>query len=355
MLLVLGSMAPLTSATADAMAASGPTSIVQLGDSIASGEGTLYGFTFDTKTGKWQGPADAKPKWEGDYQDCHESKDAYGQVLAGTFPKASFTQLACTGSTFDHGIAGPWSNAVPAQFGNWATRTELNARYTAAKPDLVLVTLGADDVQFSQIVTQCAEYVYYHPFAATQCTAQTPNGPDDVIAKDFTNYLPTLNQNLTTLISWIEERSTLLGSPHSTQIVFTTYPDPLPSDAPAGGKNYCPDSWLFYNDQLTYLSSLVHVMDNDIVQTIRSYASANNLANVTVVDLQNLDDGHQWCAKEAHKGTYVAPWAYGFSIYHHYSDLIDPNPAAFHPTPAGQRAIAEALEPTIKHLFPKSA
>jgi hypothetical protein len=28
---------------------------VQLGDSIASGEGTLYGYTYDTKTKSWTG------------------------------------------------------------------------------------------------------------------------------------------------------------------------------------------------------------------------------------------------------------------------------------------------------------
>jgi lysophospholipase L1-like esterase len=333
-----------------AAATSGPVSIVQLGDSIASGEGTLYGFSFQISTGKWKGPTNDNPTWEGKYQDCHQSKAAYGQLLAKDYPSATFTQLACTGATFEKGIAGPWSTTVPAEFGNWATRTDLNPDYSAARPDLVLVTLGADDVQFEDIVTQCAEYVYYHPFSPTQCTTQTPNGPDDVIKKDFFDYLPTLETHLTTLVQWIRERSTSLGSTGPpTRVIFTTYPDPLPSNLPPGGKDACPDTWLLYNDQVNYLSSLVHVMDDHIVATIDGYAKAHDDKNLAVVDLSNVDDGHQWCAKG--NGNYIAPFAYGFSIYAHYTDLINPNPAAFHPTLEGQAAIAARVEPVVHRLF----
>ena len=103
------------SASATSPVSTSPNSIVQLGDSIASGEGTLYGFTFNSATGKWVGPANPNPTWAGPYQDCHQSADAYGHVLAATYPKASFTQLACTGATFDKGISGPWSAARAAR------------------------------------------------------------------------------------------------------------------------------------------------------------------------------------------------------------------------------------------------
>jgi hypothetical protein len=341
--------APTTTAPATT-APAGPRAIVQLGDSIASGEGTLYGFTFNPTTGKWVGPANANPTWAGPYPDCHQSADAYGHVVASTYPGATFTQLACTGATFDKGISGPWSATVPAEFGNWDTRTDLNPRYSAARPDLVLVTLGADDVRFVDIVTQCAEYVYYHPFSATACTATNPNGPDDVVKKDFIDYIPTLEQHLTTLAGWIEARAKKLGAGgQPPKIVFTTYANPLPANAPAGGKNLCPDTWLLYNDQLTYFSSLVSQLDQDIVTTIDAYAAQHHDTNIAVADLAHTYDGHQWCAQNA--GTYVAPMAYGFSIYPHYSDLRNPNPAAFHPTPAGQKAIAGQVEAVVSHLF----
>lgn len=319
---------------------SGPTSIVQLGDSVASGEGTLYGFTFNTTTGKWEGPANKNPTWLGPYPDCHQSPDAYGQVLANSYPGAKFTQLACTGATFDHGIAGAWSATVPAEFGDWANKTNLNATYTDAKPDLVLVTLGADDVQFVNIVTKCVE-----AFSSSACTKDNPNGPSDVIKKDFFDYLPTLEANLKTLASWITARGKALGV--DPKIVFTTYPNPLPDDAPAGGKNFCPDSWLLYNDQLNYLSSLVPVLDKDIVSAIDTYVKDTGDRNVAVVNLANAFDGRQWCAKSG--DTYIEPDAYGFSIYTSYFDTSNPSP--FHPTPAGQQIIAQDIKPTVDKLF----
>ena len=42
-------------AATPAPAASRPLSIVQLGDSIASGEGTLYGYRYDAKVQTWTG------------------------------------------------------------------------------------------------------------------------------------------------------------------------------------------------------------------------------------------------------------------------------------------------------------
>jgi lysophospholipase L1-like esterase len=326
----------------------GPISIVQLGDSIASGEGINYGFSFDTRTGKWDEQANRNPTWEGQYQACHQSKEAYGQQLADALPKAKFAQLACTGSTFDKGVAGPWSTSVPAQFGDWASQENLNVAYSDAKPDLVLVTLGADDVQFVDIVIRCARAGYIDDDA---CTTKSPNGPGDVIKKDFIDRLPTLKNHLETLASWIEERGKKLGIEH-TRIVFTTYPDPIPSDAPRDKKNYCPDTWPFYNNQLTYLSSLVHRLDDSVVTWIESYATAHNDPYIKAVNLADTFDGHEWCAKKS--GSYVQPWAYGMSIYEYYTQLLNPNPAAFHPTPEGQTAIMAAIKPVVSQLFPKN-
>jgi len=59
---------------------------------------------------------------------------------------------------------GYFSNTTlrPAEFGDWSTKSDLNADYDAAKPDLTLVTLGADDVQFVAIVEACIENAYQY-------------------------------------------------------------------------------------------------------------------------------------------------------------------------------------------------
>src|SRR4051794_39137646 len=61
-----------------------PLSVVVLGDSIASGEGINYGYTYyysEIFPGHWEGGV-VDPQWQGDYQLCHDSKYAYGDVLA---------------------------------------------------------------------------------------------------------------------------------------------------------------------------------------------------------------------------------------------------------------------------------
>ena len=131
--------------------ASAPLSIVVLGDSIASGEGINYGYTYSTDfPNQWVGGV-ANPVWQGAYQLCHDSAQAYGDVLAASIG-ASLAKFACTGSTYDNGISFDRRAAGelyrPAQFGNWLGMTNLNPAYDAAKPDVVIVTLGADDLSF---------------------------------------------------------------------------------------------------------------------------------------------------------------------------------------------------------------
>ena len=80
-----------------------PLSIVVIGDSIASGEGINYGYQYDTSfPNHWYGGI-TNPQWQGDYQLCHDSDKAYGDVLAPMI-QATLTKFACTGSTYDNGI-----------------------------------------------------------------------------------------------------------------------------------------------------------------------------------------------------------------------------------------------------------
>lgn len=316
----------------------GPTSIVQLGDSIASGEGTLYGYTYDTASREWTG-GDLDVTWPGPYPDCHDSPDAYGQAIATQFT-ATFTQLACTGATFANGIRAPrvsdGTTYRPAEFGNWDEQTDLNAEYDTAKPDLVLITLGADDVQFSSIVEECIKNGYEHAFdlADLECTKANPGS---TVETDFTNYLPTLEKSYATLVEWIEARAKRNDVP-VPKVVVTTYPDPLPD---AGVD--CPDVAYLDERQVTYLSSLVEEMNATITSTIEGLHNAS----VTVADISQAYEragvDHRFCSD--------APWAYGLSIYH----LTDPesfeSKAPFHPTPDGQEAIAEHVTPAILRLF----
>ncbi len=316
-----------------------PTSIVQLGDSIASGEGTLYGYTYDQSTRTWTGGNIDAP-WPPPYPECHDSPDAYGNVVASYF-NATFTQFACSGATFANGITSAQmsdgSQMRPAQFGDWANQSEINAAYDAADPDLVLVTLGADDLQFSIIVEDCIEngYWYYFGTEDLQCVAGNPGATID---SDFFDFLPTLRANYATLASWINERAVANGRP-APKVVFTNYANPLPAD---GAK--CPDTSWLYPEQTTYLSSLV----TEVNEVIESTIEGLGLPNVTLADISAAYTpqgvSHIWCSDD--------PWAYGLSIYSLTSPFSFYSLAPFHPTPAGQDSIAAHVIPAVRQLFP---
>ena len=317
-----------------------PERIVQLGDSIASGEGTLYGYTYDASTSAWTG-GNVDVKWPGPHPDCHVSDDAYGTKVA-TFFHAAFSQFACTGATFANGITAPETSGGktlrPAEFGNWATKKDLNDEYDKAHPDLVLVTLGADDAQFVPIVENCIKnaYEYYSYLAKEECI---PSNPGSTIQQDFFDFLPTLQKNYATLVSWIAARTSAKpdGGP-PPKVMFTTYPNPFP----ASGVSCTDVSWL-YSEQDSYLSSLVTQMNSTITASIEGLHDKN----VTMVDLskayQPSGKDHRWCTHD--------PWAYGLSIYSVYHPSSFKSQAPFHPTPQGQQAIAQLLTPKILALF----
>jgi len=323
-----------------------PTSIVQLGDSIASGEGTYYGYSYDASTGTWTG-GNLDVTWDPPYNGCHDASYAYVHRVGQYFRvMPQVTQLACTGATFANGISGPeisdGTELRPAEFGNWDTKQGLNPVYDAAKPDLVLVTLGADDVQFVNIIEDCIENGYKSYFHIATLACVTGN-PGSTIRQDFFDYLPTLRQNYATLVKWIEERAKADGTP-TPKIVFTDYASPLPPD---GGPSNCPDENWLYQSQVAYLSTLVGQLNQTLTQTINGL----NDPNVAVADISGAytptGENHRWCTSD--------PWAYGLSIYSVYSPSSFDSQAPFHPTPEGQASIASYVIPTILKLFPATS
>jgi lysophospholipase L1-like esterase len=315
-----------------------PQRIVQLGDSIASGEGTLYGYAYDTSSREWTG-GDLNAKWPPPYPECHVSPDAYGNKVASAFG-ATFTQFACTGASFDLGIAAAevsdGTTYRPAQFGNWDTQQDLNAEYDAADPDLVIVTLGADDVDFSRIVEDCVEngYKHYWHLASLQCVEDNP-GPS--VKQHFLDEIPKLTKDYATLVAWIEERAQKNNRP-VPRILFTNYANPLPN-----AKVECPDTSYFYDDQVQYLATLLAQMNQLIQTTINGLTQKN----VAVADIsgayQPAGVDHRWCSDD--------PWAYGMSIFHFTDPYSFYSKAPFHPTPDGQEAIAEGVIAAVTNLF----
>lgn len=135
--------------------------IVSIGDSVASGEGV------PEASGSWQSAR------------CHRSALS-GTALAAKrleeddrHSSVTFVHLACSGAEVPQGLIGPYKGAIPPddepplppQVG------ELN-RIAAHRPvDAVLLSIGANDIHFSDLLFFCAK----HPFS--NCFRHTYTGP----------------------------------------------------------------------------------------------------------------------------------------------------------------------------------
>ena len=345
--------------------AAAPISVVVLGDSIAAGEGINYGYTYSTGfPNKWTGGTD-NPTWQGNYQLCHDSAQAYGDVLAAA-TGVVLAKFACTGSTYDNGIAfDRRANGVlyrPAQFGDWLGMTNLNPDYDAAMPDVVIITLGANDVSFVDVFTFCAtgytdaaevaalsrlpnpsdqlraNFVKRFPDAAawlarppralgsSYCTAANPGAPIDSLFWDPINS-GEIAGHCKSFVAAIKDRGMRAGK--VPRIIFTTYHQPLPS---AAQSDECLDLGDLERDEIDYLITLENALKSTLL------AAVGGLEGVTVADISNVVEGHEYCTSD--------PWTYGLSVLL----LNDDSLAPFHPTPQGQAAIAAVVKQSLQSL-----
>jgi len=343
------------------LAAPPPLSLVVIGDSIAAGEGINYGYTYyngDFFPHEWYGGVD-NPTWQGDYQLCHDSAQAYGDVLAPMIG-ATLTKFACTGSTYDNGITFDrrYGGVLyrPAQFGNWLGMTNLNKAYDDAKPDVVIITLGADDVSFADIFTFCATgytdaaqvaALAAHPDRSQQlrinfakrfptkeawqnrapraasssyCTAANPGTPILNLFWDPINS-GLIAGHYKSLIAAIKARGAQAGK--VPRIIFTTYHQPLPGPQQSDD---CLDMGDIVRDETNYLISLQNTLKATLI------AAVSGIDGVSVADISGVVLGHEFCTQH--------PWTYGLSVLLHNDASLAP----FHPNPQGQAAIAAVLK-----------
>jgi hypothetical protein len=228
----------------------------------------------------------------------------------------------------------------PAEFGDWSTGAGLNPVYDDARPDIVLVTMGADDIKFAEIVKACVidSLRPSHPHGE-ECTSANPG---DVVQRDYVSELPDLAQHYALLAAWIEARGKAAHPAHVPRVVFTNYYNPLPQGVG------CQDTFPLDPAQIQYLSGLQDGLTNRIQSEVQSVMGQD--PNVGFADFSTAMDKHRWCSSD--------PWAYGLSILLDHignplsssSSLNDQSP--FHPTPVGQFALAQRAEPAVRALLP---
>ncbi len=244
-------------------------SYVALGDSIAAGAGLPItgGSTEDTV--------------------CARSAQAYPyQVAAGL--GTSVTHLACSGAKVDEGIYGE------QQRGGLEIAPQLDRAFQAGTPDLITVTIGANDARWLQFVQSC--YVW-------TCDTRSQSALLKVYRAD-------LRIELAYMLSKIKQASS--GTPPT--VLLSGYFAPFSTLD-------CVETDRITNTEQAWLKKQASALN----QAIRSVVPYYSFAQYVPIDFT----GHELCSADS--------WVQGIN-----------DSVPFHPTAEGQTAIAEAFLAAVR-------
>jgi PKD repeat protein/lysophospholipase L1-like esterase len=314
-------------------------SLVALGDSVSAGEGIGQRWAWHPGE-RYRDATDTEPAYFGGewHQDgpevawlsdpvpsaCHQTQFSHPRVAAATL-YAPLLALSCTGSSSFDGVLGPRGDdsdpMAPAQLGSSviAGAAPPNSDYDDADPDLVTLSLGANDVHFATVVSDCAY---------GNCT------------RDLTADLDKQKDDVRTVLEEIHRRGVAAGK--IPFVLLTQYVNPFPEH----WDKRCPDLdlplWFLSieNDEMRYLVSALDELNGNLREL------ADEFPNVSVVEEPAEYHQHHFCTED--------PWTYGASIrVGPGDDRSDPSP--FHPTIAGQAALAESIVTATEARLPAPA
>jgi Tol biopolymer transport system component len=322
--------------------------IVGLGDSVAAGEGINYGFIWTGSKWKPTGPSnptwmDTTPALGANYQDCHQSGHGYPNLIALNGGNYKVYNMACTGASalqnnglenggvLDREIFGDGSSP-PAQLGGTCTDCDPPSPvFNAHNPDVVLLTLGADDINFASWVSQCYAP---GPSCNTKTNTAALHSQLGLEKIDLTTVLGQLNR-------WAGEHKAL-------RVLVTNYYNPI-DPGNTGYRDYSGPAGLgIVSGERTWIEKGVAALNSNIAADVTTAQSKDLHLSVSLVDLSSLlqngtpanPGSHAWCTSD--------PWAYGPSIdYSIKGVFLGFNPAPFHPTPEGQDAIYQAVDTVL--------
>lgn len=227
---------------------------------------------------------------------CLRSDHNYAHLTASA-KGLTLTDVSCSGATTNDMTAAqnvePGPN--PPQFNGLAAGT-----------DVVSLTIGGNDIGFTEILENC---ITYNPFS-TPCKNQYDSGGHDQLAERIENAAPKVGA----VLQGIHERSP------NARVFVVNYPDILPT-----GSGCWPTVPLSFGD-VPYL----HATEERLDSMLASEAAAHG---ATVVDWYSASIGHDACKGSSTR--WVEPLIPG--------ELSAP----VHPNKAGMAGAAAALEAAI--------
>jgi lysophospholipase L1-like esterase len=246
-------------------------SYIALGDSVAAGVGL---------------------KNDSDSSACNRTNQAYSHQVAASFNYA-LTNIACSGATVPAGILGGQN------VNELLVSPQLQQLFSRAKPKLISMTIGANDIGWTSIITKCYTGV---------C------GSDSDSASVQAN-LAVVSANLKSTFSQIQSHY----GPSSPMVIVTGYHQVFPQTVATG----CTDLTGIDAGELNWGRQV----QADINTTIKDAASGYIFVRYVPIDFT----GHELCTTDS--------WVQGLS---------DSQP--YHPTAAGQAAFAKEIITAVKGL-----
>jgi lysophospholipase L1-like esterase len=210
-------------------------SIVGIGDSVSAGEGIAEGWQWHPEgegDGQWEqdGPTVA---WDTTFTSefCHQTPQAHPRVLAAK-ANALITHLSCTGAGAANGLL-----ADRTQDGEWKADAQLSSAFgnpfDGALPDIVTVSLGANDISFSDVVKDC---IVPHPDISIDWRGiHIGDGDCEYSQENMDERFASQQQGLRDVLDNIHARGVAAGKVPIVALI--QYADPFPLE----WDDDCPD------------------------------------------------------------------------------------------------------------------
>jgi PKD repeat protein len=304
-------------------------SYVALGDSVAAGEGIAYDYRWSPFDLRWHRFEPGDPSWSSLYTvpACHQTPEAYPRVAAYEL-SAKLLHLACTGATARNGVLGNRTGNVsaPAQLGSsLGGFAPPNPLYDAAEPDIVSLSIGANDVDFARRVGGC----YGVDLGGCDTDQAHLDGPLAAAKHDLGLVLDEFNRRA--------------GGGKRPLTIVTQYVDPFP----AQWDDDCPDLDIpvpglgLSKKEMDFLRKALRRLNENIADMAEEKGAFSLPVSAKFA-------AHPFCSSD--------PWTFGPSI--RTNNLLGPDrdsPAPFHPTVDGQGEIGAVLASLVRQKLRISA
>jgi hypothetical protein len=329
-----------------AYAGSRPTAIVSLGDSFISGEGGRWlgngSEPFGTRSGTdraafgcdgWDCEYDpARIYGSSEANDCHRSDVA--PILSAPAMVDAKVNLACSGAR----VANVWPAALGGgpHFGETPQADQLAAVARRDEVRMVVLTVGANDVGFGELVAGCA-------LGWARSSEDDPAFCHGGAQADVDSVLPAMERGLTKALRGIRAAMDSAGYRRADyRLVTMGYASPFP---PGRWIRYPEEGWSRLNEG----GCPVWNADADwaagegigsIVAAMRAAAAATGSE---FLDLRHALDGHQLCDRRSHRVGSAGPSPESAEWVRRLAFVQGSSRESLHPNAYGQRAIGTCL------------